>query len=705
MLRSPEGTGLSSSTYALPAPPEGQHLEFVADHLDYDRDKALIHLKGSVRVKESTYTLKGDELWIDTARRRGRSEGHLFVEDGVSAVSGASGDFDFADHSGRLYNASAGYGDWRVHARSMVLDEKRRLYYSGARFTSCDYVPPHYHFYASRVTVVPGKYMLGRNVVYFLGKVPLFYMPVLYKSLAKTHFLRFRLQPGYDHRNGAFLKSTLNTQHSDAWRSKLFLDYYSNEGFGSGGELIRRRGEDSRGILSAYHIRESREGERRWAVNGDLYQAFAWPYRKGPGTAEPSSSFRGASSFALQGHLQAMSDPRFNNDYSRASLLPMASYLSNSGALVYRLPRMTTRLSYNRQDNAVSTSTFVKSSEDTPRLDVQSAQLKFLGLPWLNTLSGFAVNNYDRTRGFTQNSVGGAWEMTRSFRLSRAVSFTPRASYSETYYDWRDPLTAATATVRERDAAVGRYLAAGTLRLRSPAGDTDLTHSYSRRLEADSFDVDAGALDYGVEANLFALTHTYRPARSILARVGSGYDFREFRDHAVGFHDSLQPIQTDVIFTPGHDFNLALRNDYRLGDGNRNLIVSATLGDELKTFLTAGVGYNLSEADRTYLNTEFGWTNSSGTLRLGGALRATVLSPGGVERLHAFYVFDREAQIVKRWHDFYTKLACRFRPGNVKEVNIRIEMKFGGYDAERQKVHDWESEWFPERRHGREERP
>ena len=675
-----EGTAASTTAYALPAPPESQHLDFVADHLDYDRDKALIHLKGNVLVKESTYTLKGDELWIDTARRRGRSEGHLFVDDGVSAVSGASGDFDFDDHSGRLYGASAGYGDWRVHARSMVLDEKRRLYYSGARFTSCSYDPAHYHFYASRVTVVPGKYMFGRNVVYFLGKMPLFYMPVLYKSLARTHFLRFRLQPGYDHRNGAFLKSTLVTDHSDTWRSKLFLDYYSNEGFGSGGELIRRKGEDSRGMLSAYHIRESREGERRWAVNGDLYQAFA-------------------SSFALQGHLQTMSDPSFNNHYARSSLLPVASYLMNGGALVYRLPRVTTRLSYSRYDNAVSTRSFAMSSEEE-RLDVNSAQLRFWKLPWLNTLSGSAVNNYTRGRSYIQKTVSGTWGVTRSFQLARAVSFTPGASFSETYYDV-DRSTNSSLY----DPTVGRYSVGGTVRMRSPAGDSDLSQTYSRRLARDSFSVDSGADDYGVEANLLSLTQTYRPTRLVLARVGSGYDFREYRGHDVGFHDSLQPIQTDVILTPGRDFNLTLRNDYKLGTGNRNLIVSSTLGDELKTFLTAGVGYNLSEADRYYLNTEFGWTNSSGTLRLAGALRASARTPGGVGGLHAFYVFDREAQIVRRWHDFYTKLACRFRPGDVQEVSVRVEMKFGGYDWERQKVHDWESEWFPERRYGREDRP
>ena len=139
--------------------------------------------------------------------------------------------------------------------------------------------------------------------------------------------------------------------------------------------------------------------------------------------------------------------------------------------------------------------------------------------------------------------------------------------------------------------------------------------------------MDNGASDHGVESNLLAVVHTYRPRRSVLVRVGSGYDFREFRDHAVGFHDSLQPIVGDVVFTPRPDFNLALRDDYRLGTGNRNAIINATLGDELRTFLTAGVGYNLSEADHYYLNAEAGWSNSTPKDSPAYSLRARAISP------------------------------------------------------------------------------
>ena len=52
-----------------------------------------------------------------------------------------------------------------------------------------------------------------------------------------------------------------------------------------------------------------------------------------------------------------------------------------------------------------------------------------------------------------------------------------------------------------------------------------------------------------------------------------------------------------------------------------------------------------------------------------------------------------------------TRVTARFRPGGVKEGSIRIDLKFGSFKVDRQKVHDWESEWFPERAKGREDRP
>jgi len=658
----------------------------MADHLDYDRSLDLVHLQGAALVKDSTWTIKGDELGLDLRRRLARSPGFVIISDSASAASGASGEFNLADHSGRLDHASAGHGDWRVHAGSMTVDAKRRLHYADADFTSCSYDPkPHFHFHAGSMDVVPGQYLFARNVVFVLGKMPLFYTPFLYKSLNVPQGIIFRVQPGYDHRNGGFLRTTLELQESRTWRSKLFLDYYSTEGVGLGAEVSHRAGNDSRGILSGYEIKEAKGGAERWFVSGDVYQAFA-------------------SSFAAQVRLQAMSDPNFNNNYSRASPFPITSYLLNSDALVYRLPRWTTRLSYARLDNALSDSAFTKATEDLPRLDVQSAQLRIGKLPWLNTLTGFADSNYDSSRGFQQKSLGGSWEATQSYTISRHLKFMPRLRYSETFYD-RDTDTVGITSTTLTDVGVGRYLGAGTLRVRTPMGDTDLTETYSRRLKADSFVDDTAAVDHGVESNLMTVQHAYRPGRAVLVRVNSGYDFRLYRNQALGWRDRVQPIVSEVYYTPRSEFSLILRDDYRLVGGNENLVVNATWGDERKTFLSAGTGYNISNSNRYFINTEAGWLVPGSHLRLTGALRSVALSNGGLGNLHGGQLFDKELMVFKEWHDFVGRFGCRFRPGNVKEATVRVDIKLGSFEAEHQKAHDWESEWFPERAYGKEDRP
>jgi hypothetical protein len=478
----------------------------------------------------------------------------------------------------------------------------------------------------------------------------------------------------------------MTNQLLPTWRSKLFLDYYGAQGLGTGAEIIHRKGQDSRLILSGYRINEKSDGSDRWVLNGDLYQSFA-------------------SSFSAQGRLQKMTDPSFNNDYARASPFPVTAYLLNSDALVYHLPRLTTRLSYSRQDNATSTTTFVKATEDYPRLDLQSAQLKFLHLPWLNTLTGFADNNFTAGRGYLQKSAGGTWEATRVFNISHSLSFTPRANYSETIYDqYTDPYSVATST-KQYDARVGQYLGAGTLRWRNLIGNLDVTHTYTVRDKVDSFTEDAGAVDHGILTNLLTAQQTYRPTRSVRVQVGSGYDFRVFRTYSVGFRDRVQPITSQVYYTPRAGFDLSLRDDYQLTQGNQNLVCNGTFGDRQKTFISAGTGFNHAAADHYYVNTEAGWAPSSGTWHLTGAVRSLVLSPGGFGAMHSGYIFDKELTVVKEWHDFETRVGCRFRPGNVKEATVYAQMKFGNFNEEKQKVHDWESEWFPERAHGDVDRP
>lgn len=642
--------------------------------MDYDEPSDELHLKGRVWVKESTWTLKGDELWLDTETRVGRSQGFLLVEDGQSALYGDSGTFDFAGHSGVLYGAHAGHGDWRVHAKSVRLHESRRVDYRTARFTSCSYDPrPHYHFRASRVTVVPKKHIVAYNARFYLGRVPLFYTPVLYKSLKPRHLIRWRVQPGFDKRNGFFARGTLTTDHGPYVYSKLFADYYLRQGFGYGGELHRRRGEDSRGAVYGYRIEEKHNGLERWALLGDAYQALP-------------------SSFSFQGRLQAQSDSHFNNHYARASHFRVTEELINSAAVTHRTDKVTTRLSYSRRDVAATPSRYVVESESYPRLDLQTVPFKVWRLPWLNSLTAFGEQNVVRGRSFIQRSAGAEWEATRTFVVRRGVSFQPKAAYGQTYLNRFERPLASTRTYV--DAFVGRYRLEGTLRL----GSVDLTHLFTRRQRPDSLADDAAAADYGVERNLLLGQETFRPSRTTLVRLQSGYDWRRFRDRKVGTQERVQPITGELAYTPRPTLNVTLRDEYRLDSGNSAVIADARWGREEETFLAVGFSYNKARPDDYVGSTEFSVANASNTLRVGGALRGLAVSEGGVDKLTGLRLFEKELFVVRRFHDFYGKLLGRLRPGGVKEVQVRLDIKLPAFSREQERRRDWEAEWFPERR-------
>jgi hypothetical protein len=669
----------AAAEHVLPEPPPGPRVDYTADQTDFDADAALLHLRGGVVLKESTWTVKGEELWIDTERRRGRSQGPLFVEDGVSAVYGESGEFDFAAHTGRLERTRAGHADWRITARAARLGDDRRLDYEGAEFTSCASKPPHYRFRASRVKVVPKKSLWARNVVFYLGDAPVLYFPVLYKSLKPRNWLRWKTQPGFDNRNGPFLKNTLTTEHGESTYSKLFADYYTKQGFGWGGELQRRDGEDSRGGLLGYSIRETSTNDQRWAVLGQNYQALG-------------------SSTAFQGRLQVQSDADFNNHYNRSNFFRVTPELINGGAVVHRFSQATARLSYSRLDAADPSRTrFLKTKESYPRLEIQSAPLRFGSLPWLNTLDFFADNAYERGRPFIEKSAGGGWEGTRTFNIARGVSLAPKVAFRETWYNRVDAASVGGSSVTTLDAVIGRPSAAATVRFDTPLGGVDLTHAYAERFKSGAFQQDRGAPDKGVEQNMTTLSDVFIPAPRVYARLSSGYDHRTYRDRTVGFRDRVQPIVADASWQPDERLNFTVRDEYRLNGGNQATILDARWGDEEGAALGGGFAWNASDSRRYVASADFAVAPSSPTWRLSFGVRAMAESSRGVGGLHGFRAFEKEFGWTKRWHDFYTKIAGRFRPGGVGEASIRIDLKFGAIDPKQAPRRNWEAEWFPER--------
>lgn len=673
----------------LPEAPAGA-VRYSADFFEYYGSTggadARIRLEGNVELVESTRTIRADEAFVDLQTGEARARGNVELDDGLNRLRGERGTYDLKSRAGSLQKARAEYPPWRVWSREASVDAERRARFEEAFFTSCEAEEPHYHFRAGKLRVIPKKRLWATNVRLHLGPVPIFYTPFLWKSLRPKRLLSTRFSPAYDKRNGAILRTTTEFGWLPSLRSLLFLDYHTSQGLGVGSEVNFKRSENARGALYGYGISED-GGEERWTVLGDYFQAFN-------------------STYSAQGRLQAQGDPEVNNHYVRSNAFRVAGELVNGGAFVRQTALTTTRLSYSRLDTRVEEpggfGRFEKTRESLPRLDFQTAPLSIKRVPVLWTVTGFADNSYDRARGFQQRSAGGGLEATRVFLVRRGMSLTPRAGVREVYEDKREVATSFGSSRTLRDVFTGFYDGAMNLRVDTPLGAWDADYAFTARTRPDGFARDAGAPDYGIERSLATIQDTLRPSRRVLLRLRTGYDFRRFRDADPGFRDRVQPFTADLNLFPARGWQFSVRSDYQLEEGHRAFLAQAEWGDRLGTFMAVAGSWARGRADEPLASVEGGYAPGAGTWRVEGALRALTRHGGGLE-VSDFRLFEKEVSLVKDFHDFHTRILGRVRPGGVKEILARIDLRIRKPEESRRELRRNEREWFPWRRTGRED--
>ena len=247
--------------YELPSSTGTHRVVFSADKGEFNENTRVISLRGNVRLDEVgedeqlVKTIKARHLVVDQLRNTVRAPEDFVLNDASGTVYGKSGVFDYAANTGHINDGRFAYKSFFFSGKRMEITPGRYLY-KKASLTTCDETPPHFKIRASRIYLVPDRYFLTYNNLFYLGPVPVFYFPVLYRPLGGGTPFVSSFIPGYDRRSGVFIKSTYAYRFTPAIKGKLFLDYFSRLGFGMGGEADYRESEKTNANLSVYRIRE-----------------------------------------------------------------------------------------------------------------------------------------------------------------------------------------------------------------------------------------------------------------------------------------------------------------------------------------------------------------------------------------------------------------------------------------------------------------
>ena len=671
----------AAGAYEMPSSTGTHRVVFSSEQGDFNENTRVINLQGSVQLDELgpdnklIKTIKARSLTVNSSSSTIYAPEDFVLEDASATVYGKSGSFDYASDTGYIDYGRFAYRNFFFSGRRVEMNSKRYLYKKAA-ITSCDETPPDFKIRSSRIYLVPDKYFLSYNNIFYLGPVPIFYFPMLYKPLIGGLPFVSNFSPGYGERNGFFVKSNYSYKFNPETRGKLYLDYFSKLGFGTGGELDYREKDKTFANVSMYRIREYRASADRWGINGGFWHRFNRFSESDPASYYAQSAYR------------LLSDPSFNNDYFRSNPFAISPDKQASIAFTRTTNTTVTRVSaatlYTRSPDLKH---FDRAAESVPRLDFQRLPFTIAKIPVLNSFSGSFEVAKDTGVPYYQRRGAGTWTTSKAVPLLRNLTLLPSVFYTQNLF--------LSTSSRISDRFIGHYGTNINMRYDRLWGSLDLSYSYQARMTANRFGKDSSAADKGEEIRSMFSQLFITPTYNTYLKANAAYDLRPGWGGSLS--KRLAPVNLEVYHAPRKDLNIYLQESYKFGEGNCSFVAQVNSGDE-KNYFGLGLANYSSQPNTYVINQTMGfrlpWAQS---WRAEGVLRYRLVrfvAHGDKELLF----FEKSITLYKDFHDFHTSWDLKIRRG-VKEFFFLVRLRMNDAlkrdpleDASRNYWHPWRKE-------------
>ncbi len=330
-----------------------QDMIMTADRATFNRTTQTLTATGNVYLLKAGDILWGDQLVMDTETGRAEMEnGRIFMTQGNFRADGKQiarlGESDYALRNGGL--------------------------------TTCDAAVPSWKFGASELDVSLEEYATGRNVVFYVKDIPVFYFPYIILPVKRERqsgllFPKF----GNSSKRGVFVDIPFYWAISESQEATIDLDVQTKRGVGLGVDYRYLRSRTSEGSAGGYLIYDNNEKKER----GQLVQFHKEQF---------------SDSFNLITSLNLTSDRTFLQDYAEKSGEYNRQYYDSRIVLTKFWDQWLTSA------QAIYTQDFYSSSNTTtlqraPELSLYGVREQIPGIPRLYLDLDLMLTNYYREKG------------------------------------------------------------------------------------------------------------------------------------------------------------------------------------------------------------------------------------------------------------------------------------------------------------------
>lgn len=399
-----------------------------ADTIEYLRDQNLVIAKGQVHVQQDLVHLYADTIRYDNIAQDVHAEGHVVWQDETQEVEANSLDYNLKTGMGKAYNIKTTAPPW-ISTGSEIDLMPHKIVIKDAVTTTCDYPEGYRHYYmkAAKITIYSGDYLVAENVVFYIGKVPVFYFPFFVRTI---HDLQtpLSISTGATDYLGDYILLTTNYLFNPKNYGALYTDYFFKKGFGLG--LRHEIALNDYQVLSlyGYGIDEKDTHQFRWEGRARMLWAL-------------SSNFQGRVEADIPG------DGIFSTDYSVARRDPtlVSTVKEYDISTTYTNQKYTLGLLIRRQETAdysnppQSEYHFIESLQNLPQATFSLFPMSLLfkeGPKYDLSLQG--DRTYTQANGFYISHLTGELGLSQSLLLLQTQSLFARAAIDDSFQDVSD---------------------------------------------------------------------------------------------------------------------------------------------------------------------------------------------------------------------------------------------------------------------------
>lgn len=213
-------------------------VDISATSMEYLKARDVIVASGNVLIRSADEELRADAVTLDVKTQEAQASGNVVFTKGKNIWRGNKLNYNFKTGVWNTGNFESYFDPFYVKADSCVVTNQVEYVLRHAVITTCTNAAshPHYTLSCRRVRVVPGDKLTGSGGVVRFGRVPVFYLPWMYRSLS-DRAVGFSAEAGYRNRMGAFLLTSTKYWMSPVFRGITQVDYRSKRGAALGQEV------------------------------------------------------------------------------------------------------------------------------------------------------------------------------------------------------------------------------------------------------------------------------------------------------------------------------------------------------------------------------------------------------------------------------------------------------------------------------------